>query len=338
MAPPAFPTKPFAKLTGHNGIVHAVAYSSGSSQYILTGASDRTIRLYNPQKAPISSEAPPKGSAAYAPGLVKKYTHHGYEVLSIDVSHDNERFVSTGGDKAVYLVDVQSAQTIRRYEGHAGRVNRGVFAGDSDSVLVSGSLDGHVMVWDTKSQNRKPIMKLTDAKDAISDVTVIESEIIAGSVDGRVRSYDLRMGTCYVDVIGHPVTSLTVTKKGDEILVSSLDSTVRLMDRKNGHLMKAYRNEAFVNKELRVKSTLGLHDSVMISGSDNGLVFAWDIMESEALHIFKHSEVREVTGAGPANMEAKGKKDVVSAVAFCPNRKEWASAGGDGNVIVWGVE
>lgn len=331
----AFPTKPIAKLTGHNGIVHAVAYSSGSQSYVLTGSSDRTIRLYNPQKAPISSVAP-STSNAYAPGLVNKYSAHGYEVLSIDVNTENDKFVSTGGDKTVFVWDVQTAQTVRRFTGHAGRVNRGVFGGEGDSIIATGSFDGTVRIWDMKSNSYKPIMTLDDAKDSITDVAVHDAEILATSVDGRVRSYDLRTGMCQADVIGAPCTSLAVSKKGTEMLVSSLDSTIRLMDRTNGELLKAYKDDAFVNKDLRVRSTLGLNDSFVLSGSDDGMVFAWDIMGEECMYRFKHSEMREVHGKKLVAQQAS-KTDVVSAVTFCKTRREWVSAGGDGNVIVWGV-
>ncbi|KAI4635260.1 uncharacterized protein J4E87_000210 [Alternaria ethzedia] len=331
----SFPTTPIAKLTGHGGIVHAVAYSSGPQTYILTGSSDRTIRLYNPSKAPPTSTAP-TSSSQRPPGLVNKYTAHGYEVLSIHVNSANDKFVSTGRDKTVFLWDVQTAQTIRRWTGHAGRVNRGVFGGESDSIIATGSFDGTVRIWDTKSNAYKPIMTLSDAKDSISDVAVHDADIIAASVDGRVRSYDIRMGTCQVDVVGPSCTSLAVSNKGTELLVGSLDSTVRLMDRTNGELLKTYKDDSFVNKDLRVRSTLGLNDSVVISGSDDGMVFAWDILEGTCLHKFKHSDMREVRGiaAAPAT---KAKKDVVSAVAFCKTRREWCSGGGDGNVVVWGM-
>ncbi|KAF2113805.1 WD40-repeat-containing domain protein [Lophiotrema nucula] len=326
----SFPTTPIAKLTGHAGIVHCVSYSAGSQSYILTGSSDRTIRLFNPSKAPVSSTTP-------AAGLVNKYTAHGYEVLSIAVADANDKFVSVGGDKTVFYWDVQTAQTIKRWTGHAGRINCCAFGGDGDSVVASGSFDGTVKIWDTKSTNYKPIMTLEEAKDSVSDVWVGDGEILSGSVDGRIRSYDFRMGMCNVDVVGYPVTSLSVSKKGTECLVSSLDSTIRLMDRDNGQLLKAYRDDGYVNKELRVKSTLGFNDSVVVSGSDDGMVYAWDLLEGEVLHKFRHSEMKEVKGKKAAD-GTRNKKDVVGAVAVCKTRKEWASAGGDGNVIVWGMD
>ncbi|PVI04366.1 WD40 repeat-like protein [Periconia macrospinosa] len=327
---PSFPTTPIALLTGHTGPVHALAYSSGAASYILTGSADRSIRLYNPSKAPLAA-----AQNTTDLGLVNKYSAHGYEVLSLCVNDNNDLFISTGGDKTVFLWDVVTAQTVRRFSGHSGRVNRGVFGGESDSVVVSASFDGSVRIWDCRSNSHKPIMVLDEAKDSVTDVVALDGEIVSGSVDGRVRTYDLRRGICEVDVMGHPVTSLEVSKKGTEILVSCLDSTVRLMDRANGQLLKAYRDEAFVNTELRVRSTLGMNDSVVVSGSDDGMVFAWDLLGGECLHRFKHSERRAVNSK--SSNTPRVKKDIVSAVAFCKSRREWTSAGGDGNVVVWGM-
>jgi mitogen-activated protein kinase organizer 1 len=45
-------------------------------------------------------------------------------------------------------------------------------------------------------------MTLADAKDSISCLAVLDAEIFVGSVDGRVRLYDIRMGRLSVDVIG----------------------------------------------------------------------------------------------------------------------------------------
>lgn len=71
---------------------------------------------------------------------MQTYSGHGYEVLDIAVSDDNARFVSCGGDKLVFLWDVATARTTRRFEGHGGRVNSVAFGGDAGdgSVVISG--------------------------------------------------------------------------------------------------------------------------------------------------------------------------------------------------------
>ncbi len=67
---------------------------------------------------------------------------------------------------------------------------------------MAGSFDATVRLWDCKSQSTKPIQVLDESRDSVSSLHVVGHEIVTGSVDGRVRLYDIRMGQVYVDVIG----------------------------------------------------------------------------------------------------------------------------------------
>jgi len=124
----------------------------------------------------------------------------------VAVAADNSRFVSGGGDKTVFLWDVATARTLRRLGGatggHGARIESVKFGGDGDAVIVSGSYDASVRLWDTKAQGARPLMVFGEGRDSISDVAVAGFEVGAASVDGRVRWYDLRMGLCVVDVVG----------------------------------------------------------------------------------------------------------------------------------------
>ena len=198
---------------------------------------------------------------------------------------------------------------------------------------MSGSFDATVRVWDAKSAAAKPVMVWEDAGDSVSCVEVQGWVVVAGSVDGRVRTYDVRMGVVGTDVLGceglflvavctllrkmvsngvaDPVTSVSLTADGAAMLVSTLDSTLRLMDRTNGQLLQAYRGHA--NTEYRVRSCLGLNDAVVVSGSEDGCLYAWDVLEGKVVEQLRAHE---------------GK--VASAVAWNGRAREWASAGGDG--------
>jgi mitogen-activated protein kinase organizer 1 len=125
---------------------------------------------------------------------------------------------------------------------------------------TAGSFDATIKLWDTKSNSSKPLMSIADAKDSVSCLAVVGTEIYAGSVDGRVRIYDIRMGRVNVDVIGRksrlliqlleysnrivsdPVTSVTPTRRNDAYLVSTLDSALRLIDKTSGKLLQAFRS------------------------------------------------------------------------------------------------
>jgi len=328
----------------HTGPINALTYSAGAGQYLLSGSSDRSINLYNPSKAisagnsttssfitsssatatrPSSTPAAKK-SAAH-PGLIQSYSGpHTHEILSIAVSASNATFLSSGGDRAFFLWDVATAKTVRRFGGgaaggHAGRVDCVCFGGEDEGVVCSGSYDASVRLWDVKAGaggggGGKPMMVLGEARDGVMSVFCRGWEVVAGGVDGRVRTYDIRMGVCYVDVIGgmpvlstairpatcdsnanstnytlDPITSLTPsTTDASALLISTLTSTLRLLDRANGTLLKTYTHPSYLNTTYRTRSTFASNDALVLAGSEDGYVYAWDVLTAEMVGRVKH--------------------------------------------------
>jgi len=74
-----------------------------------------------------------------------------------------------------------------------------------------------------------------------------------------------------------------------------------------------------------------MSDKYVVSGSEDGWVYAWDLLEG---NVIEKMDLR-------SNTTDKGdvKGNVVSAVAWKAGgiAKEWASAGTDGTVTVWGM-
>ncbi|KAL6402530.1 hypothetical protein AUP68_15010 [Ilyonectria robusta] len=333
----------------------AVTASPGT--YILTGSADRSIRLYNPFPSTAVPGDNPKQKPPVPQGrLIQTYAAHGYEVLSLAVAADNERFVSSGGDRTVFLWDVATAVTVRRFGGnaqsHSARVNCVSFAGDGDSLVVSGGFDTTVRIWDTKSTSYKPIQVLSEARDAVTSLAVRGPEVIVGSVDGRVRSYDIRMGRCTTDVIGASVTSVNLTRDGRAMLVGGLDSKLRLMDRDNGACLRAYSHPEWKNEEFRVQTLLGGREKYVITGDEmtsdpapngQGRIWAWDLLTGRL--------VAKVTVPwGPQGFEPKkkavgrdGKEKTRSNVISCMAWREdgWGDqfcvGGTSGVVTVFGA-
>ena len=116
------------------GPVNTVTFSSYPGTYVLTGSTDRAIHI---SRAVPSSDTQ---SLVETTRPIQKYEAHGYSVLDIAVSADNSRFASVGGDRQVFLWDVEQGSTVRRWTGHSSRVEAVQFAGEEDSVVVSGSL------------------------------------------------------------------------------------------------------------------------------------------------------------------------------------------------------
>lgn len=323
--PPTLPSTLLHTISSHAGPINALTFSSLGGTYVLSGSSDRQIHLSRTEPNSKSNSRSNSGPANVTP--IQKYVAHGYPILDISCSADNQTFASVGGDRSVFLWDVPAASTIRRFggtqQGHTTRINAVSFAGADDSVLVSGSDDRSVRLWDVKSRNANPIMVFEEAGDSVSAVVVREEEIITGSVDGRVRSYDIRMGLCTEDTMPAPVTSIQITGDGQGLLVGCLDSKIRLMDRKDGTCLQAFGGDGFTNEELRIKSCFGNGEVIVLSGSEGGgRINAWDMM----------------TGQVVGSVEA-GEK-VMSTVRWRDKGRGidavWASGGADGKVRIWG--
>ena len=107
------------------------------------------------------------------------------------------------------------------------------------------------------------------------------------------------------------------TRDGNAFLISTLDSTIRLLDKGNGQLLQSYAGHT--NQDYRIRATLALADAAVISGSEDGILFVWDLLDGKILQ----------------RLEAHRGK-VSSAVAWnsAPGKKEWASAGSDGEFKV----
>eukprot|EP00882_Tetradesmus_deserticola_P028679 GHRQ01031951.1.p2 GENE.GHRQ01031951.1~~GHRQ01031951.1.p2 ORF type:complete len:156 (-),score=33.70 GHRQ01031951.1:234-701(-) len=78
-------------------------------------------------------------------------------------------------------------------------------------------------------------------QDDVTSVLSAGPAILAGSVDGTLRRFDVRMGRIYTDQLHHPVSELALTHDGLCVLAACLDSCLRLLDVEAGELLASYR-------------------------------------------------------------------------------------------------
>ncbi|PGH11925.1 hypothetical protein AJ79_04617 [Helicocarpus griseus UAMH5409] len=325
------------------GPVNAICFSSSPGTYLLTGSSDRSVHLCRalPNTSTDTSDTAPVTTTP-----IQRYAKHGYSVLDLAVTADNARFASVGGDKGVFLWDVETGTTVRRWAGHDARVEAVEFGGEGDSVVASGSADTTLKLWDTRSLTSKPIQTLPDARDTISSLHIHTptASVISGSYDGRIRSYDLRMGMVNVDVMGHEITSVRCSDDGNVVLASCLDGWIRMVDRADGRVLKGFgggndtaagdgekgMGPQYMNSSLRIRSAFARGDAVVFSGGETeegddvgsveSHVFAWDVVSGE--------EISRVSAG-------RGVK-AVSCVAWNERGGCWAGGCSDGTVQVFG--
>lgn len=102
---------------------------------------------------------------------------------------------------------------------------------------AAGSDDRTVKLWDLRSNDRGPIQSLTEARDGVTGVVITQETILTSSVDGCVRTYDVRKGSLLVVELPEAVGGLALSGDRQCVVCSCLDDTVRLIEASTGKLL-----------------------------------------------------------------------------------------------------
>ncbi|CAH1403017.1 unnamed protein product [Nezara viridula] len=242
--------------------------------YCISSGSDRTVKLWNPHKNL----------------FLKTYSGHGNEVLDACGSADSSYILSGGADKSVIHWEVETGKPLRRLRVHVSNVTC-VKYNEESTLAFSGSRDNTVMIWDLKSFNFQPIQVLKDAKDSITSIQITESEIITGSLDCKVRRYDIRSGCLTTDYIGEPVISVNITQDGQCYVVGSANK-IWLFDKSTGELLNEYTGHE--TGDYQVECGVDRKDRHVISGAVDGNIYCWDLIGGSIVSKLNHKKATTV--------------------------------------------
>ncbi|KAL7558627.1 hypothetical protein ACA910_019458 [Epithemia clementina (nom. ined.)] len=327
----SLPQVPVARLAGHeNDAPISVVCFTADGKYCLTGAHDRTVRLWNQSRLD-PAYPPPKPKQQHGAQHHAKRTdseelaedlprslciqtyHQGitHEVTALVVDEHCQTLVSSC-DKALVVHDVVTGQCQRRLGGgaggsHTGRINA-VALGPHVETYLSASYDATVKIWDARNwrNNTDPIQTFGEAKDSVTDVHVdrISPNLIrTASVDGVVRTYDLRMGMVTCDDCHVAITSMVQSHDGQSLAVHGLDdATIRLLDLTNIKDTTMSRSGGDVDPSLMLLNTYTGHhtagtyalraaftadDMFLVTGSEDGTAVIYHVVTAQPVVILE---------------------------------------------------
>lgn len=295
----------------------------------MTGGVDRTVRLWNPSRldpafpprpwtggddTPIDNIPRALPIQVYDDGIT-----HPISAIAVD---EKSTILASASEKTVVVSDVVTKQAKRRYQGHSGRVNAIAISKDAETFL-SASYDATVRIWDGRSRSHEPIQILKEAKDSVTDIHVVHNDdqalIRTASVDGVVRTYDLRKGIVRCDDFSSPITSMAQTHDGQYLAVSCLDGTIRLMELDSGELVNSYEKHHSAG-QYGLMCGVTADDSTIISGSEDGQCILYDLVHATCVQsLIGHSRPTCAVAAHPKNSHVS----VIITASY------------DGNVLVW---
>ena len=134
------PANQATRLVGHKGEIYTLQFSP-DGEYLASAGHDRLIYFWEV----FPSDETPKNV-----GVLKG---HKNAILDLKFSADSERLYTAGSDWQLIGWDTRGFQRTRKFKGHKGIVNSvGILEGE-DRILVSGSDDMSVRVWDERDKH-----------------------------------------------------------------------------------------------------------------------------------------------------------------------------------------
>eukprot|EP00916_Digyalum_oweni_P014308 GHVL01023496.1.p1 GENE.GHVL01023496.1~~GHVL01023496.1.p1 ORF type:complete len:316 (+),score=96.00 GHVL01023496.1:1-948(+) len=260
-------------LKGHDGPILSVKWNYDGN-YCMSSSVDKKCVLWNPNK-----------------GIrIKEYINYtNREINDLCIEKDNSKFVSVGGDKIIYNIDILTGKIIRKFIGHYLSINSCCY-NYNDELLITCSDDKSIRIWDVLNRNRNAIQIIDDAYDSIYSILCIDNYIISSSIDGYIRTYDIRMGRVTIDYISKDITYIDISYDNKYILISAINIGNYLLERSTGEIIKKYMGNK--NEKYKIQSVFVPSGSHIVGGSEDNNICFWDIISGNV--------VKTVTGhTGP---------------------------------------
>lgn len=255
--------------------VYAVAIDP-CGDYILIGGQDKCIKCIN-----------------HATGkVIAEYAGHGWEVLDVSVSSCGNHFMSGGADRTAVFWDVASGKVLRRLSGHVARINAVCCLPEKTDLLLTGSFDRTVRVWDRRG-GREPIQVLDSATDSVESVSVRLPFIAVASSDGFVRIHDIRKSVMHSDAIGYadisnsvnsydPVMGVRIGQDGAYYAASTIKGQIRLVDIEDGSILQSFQIDHDNPKSYRTTAMcFDKNEEVVVVGGADGVAYSFDTVSGE---------------------------------------------------------
>ncbi|CDS02965.1 hypothetical protein LRAMOSA00367 [Lichtheimia ramosa] len=206
---------PVMQLIGHEGEIFSSKFDP-SGDHIASVSYDRQILLWNTY------------------GDCNNYgvlRGHANAILEVHWSRDGSQLFSCSADKTVAIWDATTGERVRRWKGHTLVVNSCQVARRGPETVVSGSDDGCIKLWDSRS--KEAVQNFQD-KYQVTSVCFSDAGdmVYTGGLDNEIKVWDIRKKAVAYTLSGHldTITGIALSPDGSSLLSNSMDNTVRIWD------------------------------------------------------------------------------------------------------------
>ena len=296
-------------------------FNSNGSHFI-SGGDDKNVRIwkYISVGANVLKKYASNNNDNNHPHQETAHVHtfkgHGYPVQTVDITKDNSTIISAGGDRDIFIFDVGKGHLKRRLKFHKAAISSINF-NPHDNVIIAGSYDRTVSLWDVRMNNiRGPGQILEDATDAVLSVNgKHESQIYVASVDGILRTYDIRNCQRIEDHFQSIISHVGLSQDKECLIVSTLNNTINVTQRETGDVLATYTGHT--NSKYKSESCFSKNDKNVVGTSEDGSVYVWDLVSSKLIN------------------STKCHQNVISSIHRHPTLNTYITSSYDGSLSIW---
>jgi WD repeat and SOF domain-containing protein 1 len=245
----------------HENIVKSLCWTK--DQKLLTCASDRSIKLFDPYNTP-------SGTAPVATWLgTNAFT-------SLSHHRTQNSFAAASGVISIYDLERHTAPPeVLKWPTSTDTITAVSFNQTETSILASAATDRSIVLYDLRTS--MPLAKtiLNFASNAISWNPMEAFNFAVANEDHNIYIFDMRKMDRALNVLKDHVAAVMdvqFSPTGEELVSASYDRTVRLWNRSKGHSRDIYHTKR-MQRVFAVRMTGD--GKYVLSGSDDGNVRLW---------------------------------------------------------------
>lgn len=247
-------------------------------------------------------------------------------IWSVRFSSDGRELIAGTSDASIYVYDIESRRVLLRLPGHDDDVNAVCFADESTNVLISGSDDSQIKVWDRRSMSaRRESGVLIGHTEGI---TFVDSKgdgryVVSNGKDQTMKLWDIRkmMSTGKYDRLSGSDVNLST---GFDYRFESYPGP-RVDQHPYDCSVMTYRGHSVLKTLIRCYfAPASTGQQYLYSGSDDGRVYIWNI-DGTVKNILNTTRDYEIEGSGLEGGLDMG--DGVNILAYLPRGRYRRGAG-----------
>ena len=238
-------------------------------------------------------------------------------------------------DKSAFYWDISTAKVIRRIQAHAHRINS-VAINEESTLIFTASYDRTIAIWDLRSNAREAIQILNDATDSMTSLTISGSLIISGSVDGCLRTYDIRAGKVNEDSIRDPITCVRLTNDNKCAICTCIGGVIRLVSLSTGQILQEYSG-GHVHESFKLESCAANDDCHIVSCSEghDGYFVHYNLVSGAVVSQTRTADSNSTSLKSLLSVSGTKLSPALSSLCYHPSKPILLTASYDGSVKVW---